>query len=95
MNFSREDVLFIAKLSRMKLSDEEISRYQEQISKLLNHFSMLSEVNTDSVVPTYQPFPIENVMGEDIVSPSLTCETVLINSPDCDGESFKVRAVME
>ena len=95
MNLSQEDVLRVAKLARLKLNNEEISRFQEQLSKLLNYFSMLSEVDTENIEPTYQPFPIENMMGDDIIEPSLPAQTILLNAPACEGSGIKVKAVME
>ncbi len=95
MSLSREQVLHIAKLARIALTPEEVERFREQLSSILDHFALLSEVPTEDVEPTAHPLPLKNVMREDVVQPSLPREEVLRNAPEQEDGMFRVRAVLE
>ena len=95
MKLTREEVLHIAQLARVALTDEEITRMCEQISSLLEHFEVLQKVDTTGVPPTAQSVTLESVMREDVVKPSLSPEDVLANAPLRDGDCFRVKAVLE
>lgn len=95
MKISREEVLHVARLARVSLTEEEISRYSEQLSNLLEHFENLQQVNTDDVQPTAQSITLRSVMRDDIVRPSLEPDDVLANAPRKEEDSFRVRAVLE
>jgi aspartyl-tRNA(Asn)/glutamyl-tRNA(Gln) amidotransferase subunit C len=95
MKLSREEVLHIARLARLALSEEEITRLSGQLSNLLEHFEVLQEVNTDNVEPMTQSVELRSVMRNDNVAPSLEQEDVLANAPRREGEFFRVRAVLE
>lgn len=95
MKVSREEVLHIALLARLGLTEEEVARLTEQLSNILENFEALKEVDTTNVPPTAQSIALQNVLGEDVVSSSLPLEDVLANAPQKDGDFFKVRAVLE
>jgi aspartyl-tRNA(Asn)/glutamyl-tRNA(Gln) amidotransferase subunit C len=95
MKLSREEVLHIARLARVALTEAEITRLSEQLSKLLEHFEVLQKVDTEGVPPTAQSVELRSVMREDVVVPSLPAEDVLANAPRREGDSFRVRAVLE
>jgi len=95
MKLSREEVLHIARLARIALTEEEITRLSGQLSNLLEHFEVLQEVNTDNVPPTAQPNDLRSVMREDTVIPSLSPDDVLANAPRQEEGYFRVRAVLE
>jgi aspartyl-tRNA(Asn)/glutamyl-tRNA(Gln) amidotransferase subunit C len=95
MKLSREEVLHIARLARMALTEEEITRLSGQLSNLLEHFEVLQEVNTDNVEPMTQSVELRSVMRDDKVAASLPPEDVLANAPRREGEYFRVRAVLE
>ena len=95
MKLTREEVLHIARLARLGLGEEEINRLGEQLSNLLENFKVLQQVDTEGVPPTAQSVDLRNVMREDVVSPSLPPEDVLLNAPRQEGNCFKVRAVLE
>jgi aspartyl-tRNA(Asn)/glutamyl-tRNA(Gln) amidotransferase subunit C len=95
MKLSREEVLHIARLARVALTDAEITRLSEQLSNLLEHFEVLQQVDTTDVPPTSQSVALQSVMREDVVAPSLPAEDVLANAPRREGDSFRVRAVLE
>jgi aspartyl-tRNA(Asn)/glutamyl-tRNA(Gln) amidotransferase subunit C len=95
MKLSREEVLHIARLARVALTEEEITRMSEQLSNLLENFEVLQKVDTMDVPPTAQSVNLQSVMREDEVAPSLPAEDVLANAPQREGDCFRVRAVLE
>ncbi len=95
MKLSREEVLHIARLARVGVTDADVDKMMEQLSNIIENFEILREVNTDGVPPTAQSIPLENVMREDEIIPSLPQESVLANAPRLDGGFFKVNAVLE
>ena len=95
MKLSREEVLHIARLARIALSEEEIDRFSEQLSNLLEHFQVLQEVNTDNVPPTAQSIDLRSVMREDIIQPSMPVEDLLSNAPRREDYYFKLKPVLE
>ncbi|MCL2474618.1 MAG: Asp-tRNA(Asn)/Glu-tRNA(Gln) amidotransferase subunit GatC [Chloroflexi bacterium] len=95
MQLSKEDVLRVAKLARLDLDEQEIERFQSQLSNILHHFSVLSEVDTAGIAPTSQPFDTKNIMRKDLTASSLPTAQILLNAPDLQDDSFKVKAVME
>ena len=95
MKLSREEVLHIARLARVALTEDEITRLSEQLSNLLEHFEVLQRVDTEGVPPTAQSVILQGVMREDEVAPSLPPEAILANAPRREGDCFRVRAVLE
>jgi aspartyl-tRNA(Asn)/glutamyl-tRNA(Gln) amidotransferase subunit C len=95
MKLEREQVLHIAKLARVELSDAEVELYSEQLSEILGHFDVLNRVNTDGVEPTAHTLPIQNVMADDVSRPSLPRDEVLELAPMIEDGYLRVRAVLE
>jgi len=95
MSLSREEVLHIAQLARVGLSEEDVAKFQEQLSDVLDHFETLKALDTEGVEPTSYPLPLESVMRADEVRPSLSREEVLANAPQAEDGAFRVRAVLE
>jgi aspartyl-tRNA(Asn)/glutamyl-tRNA(Gln) amidotransferase subunit C len=95
MKLSREEVLHIARLARVGLTETEIDRFCEQLSHLLEHFEVLQKVDTEGVPPTAQSIALQSVMRADAVAPSLPADDILANAPRREGGYFRVRAVLE
>lgn len=95
MKLSREEVLHIARLARLGLTEAEITRLSEQLSNILENFEILQQVDTTDVPPTAQSVTLQSVMREDEVAPSLPAEDILANAPRREGDCFRVRAVLE
>ena len=95
MSLSREEVLHIAQLARVGLSEEDVAKFQEQLSDVLDHFETLKALDTEGVEPTSYPLPLESVMRADEVRPSLPRDEVLANAPQAEDGAFRVRAVLE
>ena len=95
MKLTREEVLHIARLARLGLTEEDVDTFREQLSNILENFEILQQVDTTDVPPTAQPLPLQNVMRDDEVAPSLAPEDILANAPRREGDCFRVRAVLE
>jgi len=95
MKLSREEVLHIALLARLGLTESEVDKFREQLSNILENFEVLQQADTTDIPPTAQSIPLQNVMKTDEVSDSLPQEQVLANAPRKEGEYFRVRAVLE
>ena len=95
MKLSREEVLHIALLARLGLTETEVNRLSEQLSNILENFEVLQQVDTTDIPPTAQSIPLQNVMRRDEVAPSLPQSQILANAPQKDRNYFRVRAVLE
>ncbi|MBG7616812.1 MAG: Asp-tRNA(Asn)/Glu-tRNA(Gln) amidotransferase subunit GatC [Chloroflexi bacterium] len=95
MELKREEVLHIAKLARISLSQDDVEMYRRQLSQILEHFTILQEVDTAGVPLTSNPLSLSNVMKEDKVKPSLSTNDVLANAPQQEDQFFKTKAVLE
>jgi aspartyl-tRNA(Asn)/glutamyl-tRNA(Gln) amidotransferase subunit C len=85
----------IAMLARLGLTTEEKERLRDQLSVVLEHISMLQEVDTSDIPPTAQVIQLQNIMREDVVEASLPVEDVLRNAPRTEDGFIKVNAVLE
>ena len=95
MKASREQVLHIALLAGMGLTEAEVGRFSEQLSNILENFEVLQQVDTSDTPPTTQPNALHNVVSNDEVAPSLPQSQVLANAPQEEEHFFKVRPVLE
>ncbi|MDQ3895355.1 MAG: Asp-tRNA(Asn)/Glu-tRNA(Gln) amidotransferase subunit GatC [Actinomycetota bacterium] len=92
MALSREEVLHVAKLAELALTDEEVERFQEQLSAILDAVGTVAELDLTGVEPTSHPLDVVNVWAEDAPRPSLPVDEALANAPDRDGRFFRVPA---
>jgi aspartyl-tRNA(Asn)/glutamyl-tRNA(Gln) amidotransferase subunit C len=95
MALTREEVLHVAKLARVGVTDEDVERFQQQLSVILDHFDVLNNVDTSEVEPTTHTLPLHSVMAADVPAPSLTQDQVLANAPMAQEGHLRVRAVLE
>ena len=95
MKLTREDVVYVAELARLEIDEEHLKTYGEQLTKVLDYAEKLQEIDTTNVNPTAHVLPINNVMREDVVFPSLDREKVLQNAPSHENGCFKVPKVIE
>jgi aspartyl-tRNA(Asn)/glutamyl-tRNA(Gln) amidotransferase subunit C len=97
MSLTRTQVIHIAELARLELSEAEIMRMTGQLSAILDYAERLNELDTASIAPTASVIPNQNIMRADVVAPSLTREQALENAPDTDPnrEFLRVRAILE
>ncbi len=95
MKLSHEDVLYIARLARLGLTEAEVEKLREQLSLLLENFEVLQQVDTTDVPPTAQSIDLQTVMRDDEVAESLPPDQILANAPQKDEGFFRVQAVLE
>ena len=86
----REQVLHVARLARLRLSDEEVATMAGELSGILGHIEKLSELDLDGVAPTTHVVDVGNALRADESRPSLPRDVVLEQAPDTDGEGFRV-----
>lgn len=94
-NLSREDILKLARLSRLKLSEDEIVRLQAELSDILNYVEILDSVDTAGLEPTYQVTGLKNVTRQDEIKDyGYGSEDLLKNAPAVKDGQFKVKRVL-
>jgi aspartyl-tRNA(Asn)/glutamyl-tRNA(Gln) amidotransferase subunit C len=86
----RDQVLHVAKLARLRLSDEEIERMSSELSGILDHIEKIEELDLDGVEPTSHVVQLENVLRPDEPRPSWPREQVLAAAPDPGEGGFRV-----
>jgi aspartyl-tRNA(Asn)/glutamyl-tRNA(Gln) amidotransferase subunit C len=92
---SRDEVLHLAQLSNLQLSDDEVAGLQTDLGNILQYVQQLGELDTTGVEPTYQVTDLENVMREDVVQPhDANREALLALSPDQEKNQIKVPKVL-
>jgi len=87
---TKDEVLHVARLARLELSDGDVAKFQEQLSDILEAVSKVSELDLSDVPPTSHPLDVVNVWGADEPRPSLPVDEALANAPERDGTYFKV-----
>lgn len=90
-----EQVRHIAHLARLKLTDEELSRFGSQLASIVEYVQKLGEANTDGVEPTAHPLPVTNIFRDDSPATSLSPDMALNNAPSSDPPYFKVPKVLD
>jgi aspartyl-tRNA(Asn)/glutamyl-tRNA(Gln) amidotransferase subunit C len=92
MAISRDEVLHVAGLARLDLSEDEIERFREQLNAILEAVGKVAELDLSDVEPTAHPLDLVNAWAEDEPRPSLSVEEALTNAPDREGDFFRVPA---
>jgi aspartyl-tRNA(Asn)/glutamyl-tRNA(Gln) amidotransferase subunit C len=90
MAITRDDVLHVAGLAELELTEEEIQRLTEQLNDILAAVGKVSELDLSDVPPTSHPLAVVNVFGPDDPRPSLPLDDVFANAPERDGQHFRV-----
>ena len=91
---SRDDVAHVARLARLDLTDEELDRFAGQLAAVLEHAADLAAVDTAGIPPTAHPFPLVNVLREDIVGRSLDRDEVMAMAPAAEDGRFRVPRIL-
>lgn len=89
------DVKHIAKLANIKVTDEEIPKFEKQLTDILDYVKKLDEADTSTVEPTSQVTGLENVLREDIAGTSLSQEEALSNAKNKHNGMFAVKGIFE
>jgi len=90
MAISKAEVLHVASLARLELSDEEVERFTEQLGAILEAVGKVSELDLTDVEPLSHPLDLVNVWGEDEPRPSLPLEQALANTAESEDDHFRV-----
>jgi aspartyl-tRNA(Asn)/glutamyl-tRNA(Gln) amidotransferase subunit C len=90
MAISRDQVLHVARLARLALSDEEVDRLGSQLNAILEAVGKVSELDLADVEPTAHPLELVNVWAEDEARESLSVDEALANAPDREAGFFRV-----
>lgn len=93
---SRDDVLKLAALSRLKLTEEEIERFRQELTSILNYVELLNEADISGLQPTYQVTGLKNIMRTDeIINYGASPADLLKNAPAVEAGQFKVKRVID
>ncbi len=94
MAVSKKDVEHVALLARLRLSEEEVEIFTNQLSQILEHAGKISQLETLEVESTTHPLPVKNVYREDVVKESLSKDDALLNAPEIESGAFKVPKII-
>jgi aspartyl-tRNA(Asn)/glutamyl-tRNA(Gln) amidotransferase subunit C len=86
----RDQVLHVARLARLRLSEDEIPRMSSELSSVLDHIEKISELDLEGVVPTSHVIELENVFRADEPRESWSKESILEGAPDVAEGGFRV-----
>ncbi len=95
MSLTIEQVQHIANLARLELTDEELARYREQISTILDHFEELQSIDSATIPATSSVSTEESRLRIDQSRPGLELDDLLGNAPDTEERQFKVPPIFE
>ena len=90
MAITGDEVLHVARLARLALTEEEVERLGAQLNAILEAVGKVAELDLEGVEPTAHPLELVNVWAEDEPRPSLPVEEALANAPDTEGGFFRV-----
>lgn len=91
---STDVVAKVARLARLDVSPDEISRLTSQLDGMLEHFADIDALELADVEPMTQPYPLVNVMRDDVVAPSLDRDEVLGAAPSAEDGRFRVPPIV-
>lgn len=87
---TRDDVAHVADLARLALTEDELDRFTEQLAAVLDHAADVEALDVADVPPTSHPVPLENVLRDDVVAPTLDRAEVLAQAPAVEDDRFRV-----
>lgn len=94
-DLTREDILKLARLSRLKLTDAEADEFTKEISEILGYVQMLDKADTTGLKPTYQVTGLKNVSRKDeLIDYGVSQDELLKNLPDRDKNYIKVKRML-
>ncbi|HJN65800.1 MAG: Asp-tRNA(Asn)/Glu-tRNA(Gln) amidotransferase subunit GatC [Pirellulales bacterium] len=94
MGLSREDVIKVAQLARLELSEAEIAALTSQLGDVLTYIEQLSKLDTEGVEPMAHAVEMVNVLAEDVIEESFDREQILSNAPSRDDTCYRVPPVL-
>jgi aspartyl-tRNA(Asn)/glutamyl-tRNA(Gln) amidotransferase subunit C len=94
MKIPLQEAKYIARLARLRLSEDQLLLFTEQLNTVLDYMEKLNEVDTRGIAPTYHALRIPNALREDMVEGSLGKKEAMENAPQKDGDFFSVPKVI-
>lgn len=94
MKITGKDVEHVAMLARLAITEDEKELFTEQLNVILEYVDQLNALDTENIVPTSHVIPMQNVMREDEVTPSLPQSEILKNAPEKQDQYFKVPKIV-
>ncbi len=91
---SSDDVAKVARLARLDLDDAALEAATSQLDDMLGHFADIDALDLDAVEPMTQPYPLVNVLRDDVVAPGLDRDEVLAAAPDPVEGRFRVPPIL-
>jgi aspartyl-tRNA(Asn)/glutamyl-tRNA(Gln) amidotransferase subunit C len=95
MPLTLEEVEHIARLARLKLTEEEKRKFQEQLSQILDYAARLQGVETEGIPPTASVLPPRSVLRADEARQGLSRDELLKNAPQVEDDQFQVPAIFD
>lgn len=92
---TRDDVLKLARLARLDLSDEEIEEFSAELSEILQYVEQLQDIDVDGLLPTNQVTGLTNVTRADVIKDyGYAAKDLLENVPQTEGDLIKVKRMI-
>ena len=91
---SRADVVHVARLARLDLSEDELELFTGQLASVLDYAADVAALDLTGVVPTAHPLPVRNVLRPDVPRPSLDRDEVLAGAPAVEDHRFSVPRIV-
>lgn len=95
MKISAQDVLHVAKLSRLQVAEQDIEKFTTQFNDILNYAEVINQLDTSEVQPTAHAIELHNVLRADIVTESFSNEQALANAPARENGCYLVPKVVD
>lgn len=89
-----KEVEHISWLARLKVNEEQLEGYAQQLNSILDYFAQLDEVETKDVKPTYHVIDVNNVFRDDVITPSLSQDEAIGNAPKKQDGCFKAPRII-
>jgi aspartyl-tRNA(Asn)/glutamyl-tRNA(Gln) amidotransferase subunit C len=86
----REQVLHVARLARLELTEDEVGRMTTEMSKILGHIEKIGELDLEGVPPTSHVVEVTGALRPDVPRPSLPHDVAFANAPDIADDGFRV-----
>src|SRR5699024_10608658 len=93
-DLTRDQITHLAQLAHVNLTEAELDRMSQEVSKILDSVAKVQEVATDHVKPTSHPIALTNVYRDDVVGPVLSQNEALSGAPEAEAGRFKVPAIL-
>ena len=95
MTLDLDEIRHVARLARLRLSDQELELYRTQLSSNLDHIAKIGELNVDGVEPMAHPSDLTNRLDDDVVEEALPRDVLLALAPEVEDSFLSVPKVLD